>query len=138
MSEHFDTLETRDPELRERAQLAALREQIAYARANAPWFGRTLSGIDAADIDSRAALAALPVVRKAELLELQKADRPFGGFAPADKPRFVIYVVIHHPRGTAFGGTTAGPVFHDLMVAALAKYGVAPTGSRPPNLPIYW
>ena len=83
MSEHFDTLETRDPELRERAQLAALREQIAYARANAPWFGRTLSGIDAADIDSRAALAALPVVRKAELLELQKADRPFGGFAAA-------------------------------------------------------
>ncbi len=46
MSDHFDTLETRDPELRERAQLAALREQVAYAQAHAPWFGRTLGGID--------------------------------------------------------------------------------------------
>ena len=81
MSEHFDTLESRDPELRERAQLAAVREQIAYAQAHAPWFGRSLSGIDSHDIDSRAALASLPVVRKSELLELQKADRPFGGFA---------------------------------------------------------
>jgi phenylacetate-CoA ligase len=83
MSEHFDTLETRDPELRERAQLAALREQIAYARAHARWFGRSLSGIDPEEIDSRSALASLPVVRKSELLELQKADRPFGGFAAA-------------------------------------------------------
>ncbi|HEV7414291.1 MAG TPA: AMP-binding protein [Casimicrobiaceae bacterium] len=80
---YFDTLETRDPELRERAQLAAVREQIAYARAHAPWFARTLAGIDPAAIDSRAALASIPVVRKSELLELQKADRPFGGFAAA-------------------------------------------------------
>ncbi|MEO8566513.1 MAG: phenylacetate--CoA ligase family protein, partial [Betaproteobacteria bacterium] len=80
---YFDTLETRDPELRERAQLAAVREQIVYARAHAPWFARTLAGIDPADIDSRAALGRLPVVRKSELLELQKADRPFGGFAAA-------------------------------------------------------
>jgi cell division protein FtsI (penicillin-binding protein 3) len=62
----------------------------------------------------------------------------FAGFAPADKPRFVVYVVVHNPKGIAAGGLTAGPVFHDLMVAALAKYGVAPTGTRPPNLPIYW
>jgi phenylacetate-CoA ligase len=80
---YFDTLETRDPELRERAQLAAVREQIAYARAHAPWFGRTLAGIDPGAIDSRAALASIPVVRKSELLELQKTDRPFGGFATA-------------------------------------------------------
>jgi phenylacetate-CoA ligase len=80
---YFDTLETREPELREQAQLAALREQIAYARAYAPWFARTLAGIDPADIDSRAALARLPVVRKSELLELQKGDRPFGGVAAA-------------------------------------------------------
>ena len=83
MSDHFDTLETRDPEIRERAQLAALRAQIAYARAHAPWFARTLSGVDPAEIDTRSALASLPVVRKSELLELQKADRPFGGFAAA-------------------------------------------------------
>ncbi|MGH8850733.1 MAG: phenylacetate--CoA ligase family protein [Casimicrobiaceae bacterium] len=81
MSEHFDTLETRDPEERERAQFAALRQQIAHARAHTAWFGRALAGIDPAAIDSRAALAALPVLRKSELLELQKSDRPFGGVA---------------------------------------------------------
>jgi phenylacetate-CoA ligase len=84
---YFDTLETRDPELRERAQLAAVREQIAYARARAPWFARTLAGIDPAAIDSRAALASIPVVRKSELLQLQKADRPFGGFAAGGRGR---------------------------------------------------
>jgi cell division protein FtsI (penicillin-binding protein 3) len=62
----------------------------------------------------------------------------FGGFAPADNPRFVVYVVIQNPRGEAGGGVTAGPVFHDLMVAALAKYGVAPDGSRSPTLPLTW
>ena len=89
MSEHFDTLETRDPELRERAQLAALREQVAYAKAHAPWYGRSLAGIEPRDIDSRSALASVPVVRKSELLELQKEDRPFGGFAIAGWGRSV-------------------------------------------------
>ena len=83
MNDYFDALETRDPELRERAQLAALRAQISYARAHAPWFVRTLAGIEPEAIDSRASLAALPVVRKSELLEVQKGDRPFGGFAAA-------------------------------------------------------
>ena len=83
MTEHFDTLETRDPELRERAQWMALREQLAYAQRSSAWFGRTLAGIDPASIGSRAAFASLPVVRKSELLELQKAERPFGGFAAA-------------------------------------------------------
>jgi len=47
---YFDTLETRDPELREQAQLAAVREQIAYARAHAPWFARALAGIEPAGL----------------------------------------------------------------------------------------
>lgn len=81
MPEHFDTLETRDPESRERAQLAALRSQLAYAKANAPAYGRLLAGIDPAEVASRSALARLPVVRKSDLAELQKANRPFGGFA---------------------------------------------------------
>jgi cell division protein FtsI (penicillin-binding protein 3) len=62
----------------------------------------------------------------------------FGGFAPADKPRFVLYVVIQDPKGPAGGGVTAGPVFRDLMVAALAKYGIAPSGSPSPGLPLSW
>ena len=80
MSEHFDTLETRDPELRERAQLAALPARIALAKSRTAAYARILADVDPAAVTSREALARLPVTRKAELLELQKAARPFGGF----------------------------------------------------------
>ena len=81
LAQYFDTLEIRDPELREREQLTQLSRQIAYAKANSPAFARTLSGVDAAAVTTREALARLPVTRKSELVPLQKADRPFGGFA---------------------------------------------------------
>ncbi|MGZ5573304.1 MAG: phenylacetate--CoA ligase family protein, partial [Usitatibacter sp.] len=81
MAEHFDTLETRDPALREREQLLRLPLQIAHAKARAPAFARILAAFDAASITTRAALAQLPVTRKSDLLPLQKAARPFGGFA---------------------------------------------------------
>jgi phenylacetate-CoA ligase len=83
MSEHYDALETRDPALREAALLAALPAQVAAAQATAA-FGEILHGIDAAAVGSRDALARLPVTRKPELLERQKARRssdPFGGFS---------------------------------------------------------
>ena len=77
--EHYDALETRAPALREREQLAQLRRQLAHARANSPAFAQRLAGIDPEAIDSRAALARLPVLRKSDLVALQKAKRPFGG-----------------------------------------------------------
>ncbi len=76
-----DTRETRDPEARERELLARLPAQIAHARVAAPAFGRLLADVDPDSVTSRAALATLPVTRKSELLELQKAARPFGGFS---------------------------------------------------------
>jgi phenylacetate-CoA ligase len=81
MSDHFDTLETRDPEQRELALLAALPVQIAHAKSRAPAFARLLADVDPREIKTRAALAKLPVTRKTELVERQKAARPFGGFA---------------------------------------------------------
>jgi phenylacetate-CoA ligase len=83
MSEFYDTLETRDPAAREAALMAALPQQIAAAQRTRA-FGERLAGVDAAAVTSRAALAALPVTRKGELLERQKAERshdPFGGFS---------------------------------------------------------
>ncbi len=79
MAEHFDPLETRDPEARERALLAALPAQVANAKKHAPGFARILADVDPATITSRAALAKLPVTRKSELVELQKSAPPFGG-----------------------------------------------------------
>ena len=70
--EYFDGLETRDPEMREAALMAALPEVLAQAKAKAPGFARILEGVDPAAVNSRAALAQLPVTRKSALIELQR------------------------------------------------------------------
>jgi phenylacetate-CoA ligase len=81
--EYFDELETRDPDVRDEAQFNALAEQLANAKANAPAFADLLKDVDPTAVRGRASLAKLPVVRKSELIERQKAhfeDRdPFGG-----------------------------------------------------------
>lgn len=84
-TEHYDALETRDPQAREAALLSALPAQLQAARTTAA-FAALLEGVDAAGITTRAALARLPVTRKHELLERQKAARaaggdPFGGYS---------------------------------------------------------
>ncbi len=73
MSNHFDALETRDPAQREAALLAALPNQVAHAKASARAFAKSLQSVDAASVNSRVALAKLPVIRKHELLEQQQA-----------------------------------------------------------------
>jgi phenylacetate-CoA ligase len=75
----FDALETRPADEREAALLAALPAQVAHAQAASPAFASRLAGIDARQVLSRQALARLPVTRKHELLEQQKASRAAGG-----------------------------------------------------------
>jgi cell division protein FtsI (penicillin-binding protein 3) len=62
----------------------------------------------------------------------------FMGFAPADNPRFLTYIVLDKPYSSAGGGSTAGPVFHDVMSMALERFGVAPTGAKPPKVAQTW
>ncbi len=81
--EYHDQRETRPQAEREADLFARLPAQVAHAKANAPAFARLLADVDPAAITSREALARLPVTRKSELLEQQKAARPFGGFAAA-------------------------------------------------------
>ena len=81
MTDHFDALETRDPEEREAMQMAALPAQVAHAKENAPAFGKILAGIEPDAITDRRALAALPVTRKSALVEMQANTPPFGGLA---------------------------------------------------------
>ena len=81
----FDDLESRDPAAREAALMAALPAQLRAAQRTAA-FAELLAGVVPDEVCSRAALARLPVVRKHELLERQKAERaaggdPFGGFS---------------------------------------------------------
>jgi cell division protein FtsI (penicillin-binding protein 3) len=62
----------------------------------------------------------------------------FAGFAPADNPRFTVYVVIQKPQGAASGGGTAGPVFRKILSYLLQKYAVPPTQTPPARLPVEW
>ena len=84
MSEHFDALETRDPEQREAALMRALAAQVAHARTHAPAGAARFAEWATSPVDSRAALARLPVLRKHELHERQRAglaSDAFGGFS---------------------------------------------------------
>jgi phenylacetate-CoA ligase len=85
MTEFFNAQETRLASEREAAQNASLPAQVAAAQRTAA-FGELLASVDASRITSRAALAALPVLRKSDLLARQQASRasttawdPFGG-----------------------------------------------------------
>ncbi|RYJ00053.1 MAG: penicillin-binding protein 2, partial [Actinomycetales bacterium] len=64
-------------------------------------------------------------------------DVSFGGFAPADDPRFTVYVVVKNPADGG-GGSVAGPAFAKVMSYALKRYAVPPTGTRPSRLPVEW
>ncbi|MBS0547354.1 MAG: AMP-binding protein [Proteobacteria bacterium] len=91
MPGHYDTLETRTPAEREMALMQALPQQIAHAKAHAPFFATWLKDVDPASVTSRAALATLPVLRKSMLGEVQKKDPPMGGLItiPVGKARHV-------------------------------------------------
>ena len=102
---HYDALEARDPAVREAALMAALPAQVAHAMANAPGFAKILAGTDASAVGSRAALARLPVTRKSDLTDLQKANPPFGGLVATPREQlakvFVSPGPIYEPEGTA-------------------------------------
>lgn len=145
MKTHMDALETRDPAARESALLAALPGQIAHAQKNAPAFAEILKDIKAADITSRNALAKLPVIRKYELLEKQKASRAagssvFGGFSAVSygqqMPRvFSSPGPLYEPEGSrpdywrmaraiAAAGFQSGELIHNCF-----SYHFTPAGS---------
>jgi phenylacetate-CoA ligase len=143
MVNYYDAWETREPEQREAAAMAALAAQVAQAQKNSAAFGQILQGVDAASITSRSALARLPVTRKSELHERQKALRSqdvFGGFSAlpfgARMPRvFASPGPIYEPEGTAkdywrmaraifAAGFRAGDLVHNCF-----SYHFVPAGS---------
>jgi phenylacetate-CoA ligase len=87
MGEHFDARETRDPEERERDLLARLPALVESA-LRAPGWRRHLGNVDARAVDSRSALAKLPILRKGDLIGLQKQEPPFAGLVPESMPAF--------------------------------------------------
>ncbi|MCB1996503.1 MAG: AMP-binding protein, partial [Rhodoferax sp.] len=148
MSEFYDELETRDPEAREAAWLAALPAAVARAQATAAG-AAMLAAVDPLTVNCRAALADLPVTRKSELLARQQAARvaggdPFGGFSAIGwralglRPARRVFQSpgpIYEPEGAAadywrFGralfaaGFRAGDLVHNSF-----SYHLTPAGS---------
>jgi phenylacetate-CoA ligase len=78
MPDHYDSLETRPRTLRYSEEMAVLPKIVAHAM-RAPGWARHLAGVNAHDVSSRAALAKLPVLHKADIAALQKDAPPFGG-----------------------------------------------------------
>ncbi len=74
----FDTLEIRSADQRDASLSQALPAGVARA-TRAPAYAALLAGVDPAGVTDRAALAALPVTRKSELIRLQAEDPPLGG-----------------------------------------------------------
>jgi phenylacetate-CoA ligase len=98
MTDHYDSLETRDPIQRE-ANLFARLPAVLRRAMTAPAYAERLAGIDAARIVDRAALANLPVLRKSALPALHRASPPFGG------------LVAGAPGSFARLFTSPGPIF---------------------------
>jgi phenylacetate-CoA ligase len=135
---------------RERVQLQALPPQIKHAQQKSAAFAEILSGVEATAVTSRAALAQLPVTRKTELLDRQKAAREvapsqtgenvFGGFSSigfgADMLRvFASPGTIYEPEGRqldywrsaralAAAGFKAGDLVHNCF-----SYHFTPAGA---------
>ena len=78
MSSFFDDLETQSADQRAQRLAQLLPDQIDRAQG-LPGYADTLGGVDASAVRSPADLAALPVLRKAELGAAQKASGPLGG-----------------------------------------------------------
>jgi len=137
MTEHYDALETRSPAERE-ADLFARLPQLLAAALQTPGYAAHLKGIDPATVISRAALARLPVLRKADLPALQKAALPFGGLVPAQPSSFGRLFTspgpIFEPEGTATDAWNAARGLHaagfrkgDIVLNTLS-YHLTPGG----------
>ena len=139
MPDHYDALETRDPEARESALIAALPRQVEHAKKHAPAYARLLKDVDPREVVSRKRLAHLPVTRKSELKELQSATPPFGGLnatAPGKLARlFISPGPINDPEGRRedywrmarplfASGFRAGDIIHNCF-----SYHFTPAGS---------
>jgi len=138
MTEYFDSLETRTPEAREASQFSLLPDLIRRAIEEGAGWADHLNGIDPGTINSREALAQLPVFRKADLAKHQKSRPPLGGFEARAGAQIVRLFEspgpIYEPQGTAAdfwrsaralfaAGFRAGDIVHNTF-----SYHLTPGG----------
>jgi phenylacetate-CoA ligase len=88
MSEYFDELETRDPAQRQQQQIQAIAKQVSHARLNTQAYKVLFADIVPNKIVDAASFSQLPITRKSDLIELQKTNRPFGGYSAIATSQF--------------------------------------------------
>jgi phenylacetate-CoA ligase len=115
--DYYDALETRAPEAREAALMAALAEQVANSKAKTGWYAKLFKEVDPRAITSRKALAALPVTRKHDLIGLMRENPPMGGLNAL--PLGEAAVIFTSP-GPIFEYCTDRPDFYDAARALYA------------------
>ena len=138
-SDLFDQREARDAATREAALMSMLPTVVAAAKERCPAYRELFSNVRAENVVDRRALAQLPLTRKSELIELQRRDPPFGGFAavPLSTLRrvFVSPGPIYEPEGRRpdYGrfaralfaaGFRAGDLIHNTF-----SYHLTPAGA---------
>ena len=79
-----DPRETRAPDDRDAASMQSVREIVRAAQERTVHYADALSAVDADGLRERGDLAALPVLRKSDLIAMQEARPPFGGVAGDD------------------------------------------------------
>lgn len=52
----------------------------------------------------------------------------FIGFMPADKPKYVVYVAVDHPKGvTQYGGTVSAPIAKSILKSIISIENLEPS-----------
>ncbi len=138
MTSPLDPRETRSQNEREDALFVALQQVFGHAKEGSAHYAESLQDIDAGSLTSHAALAALPVLRKSDLIAAQEVAPPFGGLgtqAPDAMARlFLSPGPIAEPQGTEgdiwrfsralrAAGFVAGDIAHNCF-----SYHLTPAG----------
>ena len=77
--------------------------------------------------------AQKPDLKKGGYLK-EKYISSFAGFVPADRPRFVIYVVVDEPVKKFYGSTVAAPIFAQVGSYAVRRASLSPSVVRAPHM----
>ena len=79
MTTYYHPDEHQACQAREQSLFSRLPTFIANAQRHSPYYQTLLADVNADSINSRAALAQLPITRKSDLITLQKRQPPLAG-----------------------------------------------------------
>lgn len=86
-------------------------------------FYKKNAGLSNYKIAGKTGTAQIPV---AGHYDATKTVASFVGFAPADNPKFIMFVRFLEPSSSIFGSDTAAPTFFDISKELFAYYGISP------------